>query len=241
MRFVLVIFMLLFGFGVFSQDSSNEVTEKWVKAQLEVRKPWSSSQNRTKVREVDTAFIEYVSKYDFKSVEPLVASYLRNVLFEDDRVNDPTNIRNSLDILINKFGDKNYFIDYSNLLIGYKISSNPFVLKKIIEGLTKCLIVSQDKIFKNFDTYYKIISIFLNDKQKYGSDYVIPEFIAFLREYIKLVGEKKIEDTIRKKVISMVEDMGLSDKKRSDFQRYQGGEELKQEYFFYNEEAFNKK
>ncbi|HOV15458.1 MAG TPA: hypothetical protein PK771_14315, partial [Spirochaetota bacterium] len=146
-----------------------------------------------------------------------------------------------LDILINKFNDKNYFIDYSTLLVGYKISSNPFVLKKIIEGLTKTLTLSQDKIFKNFDSYYRIISIFLIDKQKYGSDYVIPEFIAFLREYMKLVGEKKIQDTLRKKVISVVEEMGLNDKKRSDYLRYPGGEDLKQEYFYYNEGGFDKK
>ena len=240
MKNFFVILFLFVLFFCYSQDQSNDLTEKWVKTQLDARKPWGDTLNKTKLKEIDAFFIDTIVKKEFKSIEPSIAIYLRKILFEDEKSNDLTNIRNALDILINKFQDKNFFIDYTASLAGYKASSNPFVLKKIIEGLRKCTETSQEKIFKNFDSYYRIISVFLGDKQKYGSDYVIPEFILFLREYIRLVNEQKIKDTERKKIISIVDNMGMSDKKTSDFQRYPGGEELKQEYFYYNQSAFEK-
>ncbi|HPO50563.1 MAG TPA: hypothetical protein PLO89_09585 [Spirochaetota bacterium] len=240
MKPIFLFLFILVAFFAYSKDVSSDIDEKWVTTRLNARKPWSDSLNKTKLTEVDSFFIDTVATKDIKSIEPAVASYLRKILFENDKSNDLTNIRNALDILVNKFEDKTFFLDYSSSLVGYKASSNPFVLKKIIEGLRKCTESSQEKIFKNFDSYYRIISVFLSDKQKYGSDYVIPEFILFLREYIRLVNEQKIKDTERKKIINIVDNMGLSDKKRSDFQRYPGGEELKQEYFYYNQSAFEK-
>jgi hypothetical protein len=237
MKKIIILIFVAVNFLIYSQEE--KISNEWVKAQILVRGSYEQT-NKNELRLRDIAFLDKIEKADIKEAEPNIAEYLKKIIFEDKKFYDIPNIERSLDILQNKFNDKNYFLDYSSKL-GYSNNSrNPFVLKKILEGYTKLMDGNDEKVFQNFELFQRNLDVYVKNFKAYGSDYVIPVYIAFLREYIRLVSNNKIKDTQRKKIINICEDMRLNKKSNSDFEQYAGGEELKQEFFFYNETSFKK-
>ncbi|OHD12714.1 MAG: hypothetical protein A2086_11910 [Spirochaetes bacterium GWD1_27_9] len=237
--YFIFIFLLVLNFFVFS-DNTSDLTENWIKNKIISRQQSADKGNKSELRIKDSDLIYELQKKDFKNIEPLVASYLYKIIIENKKLVDVNNVQDALDVLESRFQDKTYFITYASDLTRFEIIYNPFVIKKVWQGFRKNLAGYDDKIFKGFEAVYRATGLFLFNKQEYGSDYVIPEFIAFLREYINLVTSGKIKDTQRARIISICQEMGLNSKKQSDFQRYLGGEELKQEFFYYAQEAFGK-
>ncbi len=232
-RFFFVFFIIIFSSFIFCQEGGEVIDNKWIKIKLKVR----ANYKKEKLAELDKQTLDALEKSQIpEDVENELSELLYDIL-NDNILFGRDNSLKALEILYKQFKNKKYFFDtaseyaYSNPNGDFKILSKIFIgLTGLIEGYYN----------ENMNTvkivYESMRASYLSGKMKYGTDTVLKYYVAYLREYLRLVNEDKIEEDPKKKYIItyMYNELNL-EKKTSNFLKVEGAEELKKEYFFLNE------
>jgi hypothetical protein len=237
MKYLKCLFIvILVNFNIFAEEKI--LTESWIKNQIQQRKSLKDRGNENDLKSLDGAFLDRIDGVDLGIFENLVCEYLCNIITEEK--NNIPNIERAFDLLENQFRDKNYFLTVSAGIHEMKICRDPFILKKILDGYVKLLALHHEEIFSSLGLIQKNIEYFMEDKSRFGSDIVLPAYIGFLRRYIILSGSGKIPDKNRDYVINLCEKLNLNSPQSTNVEGYIGSEELREEFYFYNEKSFGK-
>jgi|GEM_PF-3667668 len=236
-KIIFSIFILLLAFMINSEDMINK---EWVKVKLRIRK--SPNISRLDLAELDTQTLKSINESPIpQEVEPDLAELLQEII-EGSRLYGKENALTAFDILEKKFQNKIHFFNIASDFAYRFPKRNAFVIAKILSGL-KGLI---EGLYRDNMRALKVIyescvrpTYVLSDKGgeiEYGTDTVIFHLIDYLREYIKLTEENKIQEDPRSKylIASIYRDLDL-DSQTSNFINIKGARELKEEYFFLNE------
>ena len=220
----------------FNEEDERKINEKWVKIQQRARCYFE----KRELIELDKQNLDFLEKVN---IPPEVEKFLSELLYEIILYNIPYNKDNSLkafDILQKKFQDKIHFFDVASEIVFSSSTHNSFVIAKIFKGLTETIEGNYNEnlhalsvIYDSIKTTY--IAKAKSGTQKYGTNIVITELIAYLREYIRLVNAGKIKETPDKMelIAHIYTDLGL-ETRISNFFRLKGAKELKKEYFLIN-------
>ncbi len=253
MKRSIIVFGVLFSalFFTFSQtnttqqqDSTQNENKKseasdpthWLKTRLKAREAMVDRANRNALRVADEELLSDIERTNgdtLKKIEPILYRYLCSVVFLPENLNYIPNVTSALDIMIKKLSDKSYFLSIAGDVNSYPIARNPFVISKLLEGYRLSLESNSDEVFKSFEKCYRNV-IYYRINKVYGYDFIIPDFIAFLNEYITLVGQGKIKDQERIMISHISFDMQIGrGKKANEFTKTKEGDELNQSMFEY--------
>jgi len=232
----LVIIALFFNNLLFSQDSKpKKITKEWVKTMKIKREAYLTRDEKYEIIPFDKELLEYIKEAeDVDKFEEEVNSLINDIIVTGKYYIED-NIVKGLDIALNKFQSKEYFLGLAFDVSNSEKIKYPAVLLKILEGYTKILDKHDKAIFTNLKLIYAEINSYINDQRKNNHREVVGAFMGFLYMYITLVDQGKIKDSQRKMVVEYCERLEMS-KKSSEFQeKYPYGEKLKEAYFFYKE------
>ncbi len=237
MKKIIIFILLIATILLFSQDKEvKRITKEWVKTIKIKRSAYLTRNEKYEIIQFDKEVLEYISEAeDVTKYEEDLATLLTDIIaLNRDNYNE-ANIVKGLDITLNKFNDKTYFLDFAFEVSNSEKIKYPAVLLKILEGYTKTLEKNDKVIFTNLKLILAEINSYINDQRKNNHREIVGGFMAFLYQYITLVDNGKIKDTQRKIITEYCEKLEMS-KKSSPFQeKYPYGDKLKEAYFFYKE------
>jgi hypothetical protein len=232
--------MFLFVITASLSAENTALDQKWIENRFIQRQLHIDKNNKNDIRIYDESTLNSISESTIASGEEKFAEYLFKVIILDKKLNHTANAVLALDLLITRISDPKYFLKYSQDIARFEIAANPFIIKKLLAGYTRFLEKNPDLVIKSFEFTYLNLKFYLYNRGEYGADYIIPDYYVFLSAYMQLIADKKIEDTWRKQFISYGEELGLSRKGPSDYSRYKGFEQLKQDFFYYNNQKVNR-
>lgn len=236
MKKILILFLILSNILIFSQDNkTKKITKEWVRTIKIKREAYLTRDEKYEILPFDNEILEYIKEAeDVNKFEDDLGILIYDIIVLGKHYNE-INIVKGLDISLNKFNNKEYFLSFAFDVSNSEKIKSASVLLKVLEGYTKILDKHDKQIFTNLKLIYAEINSYINDQRKNNHIEVVGGFMAFLYRYITLVDNGKIKDTQRKIVVEYCEKLEMS-KKTSSFQdKYPYGKELKEAYFFYKD------
>jgi hypothetical protein len=230
--------MFLILFFVSSQEDNSEMQDAthWIKTRLIAREAMVDRANMNALRIADEELMDDInrlSEAEIKKIAPEIFRYLVNVISLQGRLAYIPNVTTALDILIKKMPTKKYFLSVAGDVNNYPVAKNPFVIAKLLEGYRYSLETDSDDVFKSFERCYRNVMHYRINRV-YGYDFIIPDFVAFLYQYISLVGEGKIKDQERIMMSHISFDMQIGKgKTTTEFTKTEDGQKLNQRMFEY--------
>jgi len=237
-RTVIVFGVLFFILSFAFSDDNPDVQDPlhWIKTRLKAREAMVDRAHMNALRVADEELLEEIQKMsasDVEKIAPDIYKYLVNVISLQGRLSYTPNVITALDILIKKMPDKKYFLNVAGDVNNYPVAKNPFVISKLLEGYRLSLATDSEDVFKSFERCYRNVMHYRINKV-YGYDFIIPDFISFLNEYITLVSEGKIKDQERIMMSHISFDMQIGrGKKVTEFTKSEEGQKLNQNMYEY--------
>ena len=241
MKRTIIVFSVMFlilSFAFSQQNNAQDAQDKthWIKTKLIARAAMVDRAHMNALRVADEELLREINEMsadDIKEIAPDIYKYLVNVISLQGRLNYIPNVLTALDILIKKMPDKKYFLEIAGDVNNYPVAKNPFVIAKLLEGYRLSLETDSEDVFKSFEKCYRNV-IHYRINKVYGYDFIIPNFIEFLYEYITLASSGKIKDQERIMISHISFDMQIGrGKKVNEFTKTEDGRMLNQKMFEY--------
>jgi len=235
-RISFLIILILISYGIFAEDNQpKKITKDWVKTVKIKREAYLTRDEKYEILPFDKELLEYINEADdLNKFEDDVAILINDIIVLGKHYNE-ANIVKGLDIALNRFNAKEYFLSFAFDISNSEKIKYPGVILKILEGYTKLLDKHDKEIFTNLKLIYAEINSYINDQRKNNHREVVGAFMGFLYRYITLVDNEKIKDSQRKIVTEYCEKLEMSKKTSSFQEEYPYGAKLKEAYFFYKD------
>lgn len=228
------IFILLI--SCFKGLYSNEVniTDRWVQNQRIMRRVHIDKKNMNELDKLDTRIIETLKNNNFKDYEKEVSDLLVHIIMEKN-YNSPLNSASAIDLLFEKFENKQLAFDAVYQISNYRFISNHYIVTAILKGFTGNMTSNPEKMFLALSVMQDYIDAYIVDPRRAGAINVVTNLIRFIRQYIVNTESGHMEDKYYSEIKRFVDRMEL-ESKSSSFDNYAGASDLKREYFIYKEE-----
>lgn len=226
------LFFIIFMQYVMSAQTSPVITTNWIKAKISFKLKIKGSGSKTV--DNDKNSLSYINKSTIpENLEGELNELLYHIIVDNLDLNTE-NSTSALDILQNKYKNKKFFFNTSTDIAFHYSTKNPFVIAKIFKGLKELmesnfdLSVSSFKIvFQNIKTPYVISSF--EGSPKYGTEVIVTEIIAYIREYIKLTRSAKVQEKPEQAIVisEIYTELNIE---KSNFNKLNGAKELVAEF-----------
>jgi len=224
---------------IIAESNGSNISEKWVKIQKRQR----VYHQKRELIQLDKQALDALQKSDIPAdVEKELAELLQTIII-DNKVHDIKNALNALDVLQNKFVDKEHFYDISAEYAYLHSPGNPYIIVKILDGFSNLLdndyaynVYNMKVIYNAIKPYY-IYRALEGGDLKYGTESVVSSLINYLRSFVQKVKEDviNVDEENLKIIVGIYSDLNLEDP-NSNFIKLPGAKELSMEYFSMNDD-----
>jgi len=188
--------------------NSQTINQSWVKSRENIRSFYKN--NNKKLIEFDKNTLINLEENNIAAdTESSAVELLKQIAADNAEINNENPIK-VFDILQKKFQDKKHYFQVATDISFHHSTKNPFLNARIIKGLKELLETTFDENLKTLKTvflYIKTPYIIKSQSQqiKYGSEVIIIEIIAYIREYLRIEKSGKIE--IKPEHVSIIKDV----------------------------------
>jgi hypothetical protein len=229
-KILILAISILLTFSIFSADELKQIDDGWIKLKKRIR----SSYSKMNLSEHDKNILDIIEKTPIlPDAEPALSDFLLDLIKDNAVVYRDNSIR-ALNILETKFTNKKYFYDIASKYSYDNPTLSPYVIARIFKGLGNLLETNYDGNFKALKAVYESIkSPYIYQSHEgnlsYGTNDLVVEIIAYLRQYVKLSKSVKIKDNPDMSNYTAIMHSEL-DLKRGNFKNLAGAKELESEY-----------
>ena len=212
MKKTLLCNLLLLTILILINQSNFKITKEWIQIKQKSR----SYFDKRRLLELDTETLKEIESKDFSpEVEPFLSELLYDIIVYN-KLDNNENCFKALNILENKFQDKQYLFNVASEFANYYNTGYPFIIAKIFSSLKNTITDNYDgnvealsKIYEFIKTPYIVEA--QNGTVRYGSNTVIKFLKDYLLEFQKLLSEGKIVNDPKKleTVIRISAEIGL--------------------------------
>ncbi len=206
-KIIISVIMLLVMVYMPVRVNAQTIDQNWVKSRETVRNFYKN--NNRKLIEFDKNSLIQIEENNIAEVAvPDAVELLKQIAADNAPINNENPIK-VFDILQKKFQDKKHYFQVATDISFHHSEKNPFLNARIIKGLKELLETTFDDNLKTFKTVFLYIKTpFIINSQnrqiKYGSEVIVIEVIAYIREYLRIAKSGKIE--IKPEYVSIIKD-----------------------------------
>lgn len=196
-RIIVFVFIITALFSVNSlENDDNKVTLQWIKIKSRIRRNYE----KRKLVDLDSSTLDLLADMEItEEIEPQLAELLYDIIV-DNALDGKKNAIKAIDVLEKRFSDIKYFFNVTEEFAFEYARLSPHVVVKILNGLTNTLAKDVDEnlhalkvVYDSAKTPYIIEAI--EGTIPYGTELIVMELIAYIREFIRLGNEGIVEES----------------------------------------------